>query len=145
MHKRAASVTLCLILLVSCFMTVRADESAIEPYSSSIFSTYAAIASCPSAGKISGSIYVAIRDDVKPAALAGLTYAKLQYKDTDGTWTTERVYTQAYFTGCDSFTKEYNNQTATSGRTYRFEFTVYGLAGGTSTTKVYYSNSVYIR
>ena len=91
MRKRTASVTVCFILLVSCFMTVKADGPAIEPYSSTIFSNYIASATCPSAGKISGSIYVAIRDDVKPATLAGLKYTKLQYKNADGTWTTERI------------------------------------------------------
>ena len=63
MRKRTASVTVCFILLVSCFMTVKADGPAIEPYSSTIFSNYIASATCPSAGKITGSIYVAIRDD----------------------------------------------------------------------------------
>ena len=145
MRKRTASVTVCFILLVSCFMTVKADGPAIEPYSSTIFSNYIASATCPSAGKISGSIYVAIRDDVKPATLAGLKYTKLQYKNADGTWTTERIYPQAYFTGCNSFSKEYNNLTVTSGRTYRFKFTAYGVAGGTSSERVYYSNSVYIK
>ena len=46
MRKRTASVTVCFILLVSCFMTVKADGPAIEPYSSTIFSNYIASATC---------------------------------------------------------------------------------------------------
>ena len=147
MNKRRTvsriSVTLCCILFLSCFVTVKADTPDITPYSSSVFSSYSAYASCPGTGKITGSIWVSIRSDIRPAVLAGVKYMKLQYL-SGGTWTTERTYPQAYSTGCNEFSKTYN-LTATSGRTYRFAFTMYGLAGGESSEVTYYSNSVYIR